>query len=67
MQLELRLEKSILPITNKYQWIFRTSTKMNIVWVFIFLLASPLSLLSRGAASIDDKYEDVVARQKRDT
>ena len=68
MQLELRLEKSVLPITIKYQWIFRISTKMNTVWLFILLLASPLSLLSRAATSIEnDEYEDVVARQKRGT
>ena len=41
---------------------------MNTVWVFIFLLASPLSLLSSAAPSVENAeydYEDVVARQKR--
>ena len=35
--------------------------------VVYFLLASPLSLLSTAAESIDDEYEDVVAKQKRGT
>ena len=69
MQLELSVREIHSTSTNKYiNSIVRTSTKMNTVWVFVFLLASPLSLLSRAAPSVENAefvYEDVVARQKR--
>ena len=41
---------------------------MNTVWLFIFLLATPLNLLSGEAASIENvEYDYAMARQKRGT
>ena len=38
---------------------------MNTVWLFIFLLATPLNLLSGEAASIENvEYDYAMARQK---